>query len=142
ERSIAEWFHDGEPPDEGPSVDLAYGENPHQEAWFVGDPHAIGEQLHGRQLSYNNINDLSAARGLLGDLDGPACVIVKHANPCGAAVAASIEEAYEGAVASDPVSAYGGVVAVNRPITDRLGDRLAEQFVEVLSAPAYEPGAL
>jgi len=134
EQSIAQWFKG--------RVDLAYGENPHQEAWFFGDAEAIGEQLHGKPLSYNNINDLSAARGLLDELDGPACVIVKHANPCGAAVAASVEEAFERALASDPVSAYGGIVAVNRPVTGELGRRLAEQFVEVLSAPGYEPEAL
>jgi len=142
EASIAEWFEDGGPSDEVPVVELAYGENPHQEAWFFGDADSIGEQLHGKPLSYNNLNDLSAARGLLDELDEPACVIVKHANPCGVAVASSIEEAYEGALATDPVSAYGGVVTVNRPVTGSLGARLAEQFVEVLSAPSYESEAL
>jgi phosphoribosylaminoimidazolecarboxamide formyltransferase/IMP cyclohydrolase len=130
EQSIAQWFTG--------RVELAYGENPHQQAWFVGDPDSIGEQLHGKPLSYNNLNDLSAARGLLAEFDDPACVIVKHANPCGAAVAGAIEEAFAGALASDPVSAYGGVVAVNRPVSRALGARLAEQFVEVLSAPEYE----
>jgi phosphoribosylaminoimidazolecarboxamide formyltransferase/IMP cyclohydrolase len=134
EQSIAEWFR--------PAVELAYGENPHQEARFLGDPGAIGEQLHGKPLSYNNLNDLSAARGLLAELDGPACVIVKHANPCGAAVAGSIEEAFSGALASDPVSAYGGVVAVNRPVTGPLAELLAKQFVEVMSAPGYQAEAL
>jgi phosphoribosylaminoimidazolecarboxamide formyltransferase/IMP cyclohydrolase len=130
EQAIARWF--------GGRVELAYGENPHQAAWFLGDPSAIGEQLHGKQLSYNNLNDLSAARSLLHELDRPACVIVKHANPCGVAVGTSIEDAYEGALASDPVSAYGGVVAVNAPVSASLAERLAEQFVEVLSAPEYE----
>jgi len=137
EQSIAEWFRADEL-----RVDLAYGENPHQEAWFLGDPDAIGEQLHGKPFSYNNLNDLSAARGLLDELDGPACVIVKHSNPCGVAVAASIEEAFDGALASDPLSAYGGVVAVNQPVTGPLGEQLAALFVEVLSAPGYEPEAL
>jgi len=137
EQSIAAWFRADKL-----RVDLVYGENPHQEAWFLGDPDAIGEQLYGKPFSYNNLNDLSAARGLLDELDGPACVIVKHANPCGVAVAASIEEAFEGALASDPVSAYGGVVAVNQPVTGRLGEQLAARFVEVLSAPGYEPEAL
>jgi len=141
EQSIAEWFQYRESPNTN-LVDLAYGENPHQKARFLGDPDAIGEQLHGKPLSYNNLNDLSAARGLLAELDGPACVIVKHANPCGVAVAASIEEAFEGALASDPVSAYGGVVAVNEPVTGPLSGRLAERFVDVLSAPGYEPEAL
>src|SRR5262245_41021457 len=140
--SIAGWFEGDELSDDLPVVELAYGENPHQDAWFFGDTDSIGDQLHGKPLSYNNLNDLSAARRLLDELDGPACVIVKHANPCGAAVADSIEQAYGGALASDPVSAYGGVVALNRPVTGALGARLAEQFVEVLSAPAYEPEAL
>ena len=138
EASIAEWLEGGVAAEDPQVVELAYGENPHQHAFFFGDPEAIGEQLHGKPLSYNNLNDLSAARGLLAELEGPACVIVKHANPCGAAVAASIEEAYEGALASDPISAYGGVVAVNRPVTGDLGARLAKQFIEVLSAPEYE----
>ncbi len=86
ELAIARWF--------GGRIELAYGENPHQAAWFLGDPAAIGEQLHGKPLSYNNLNDLAAARSLLDELDGPACVIVKHANPCGAAVGASVEDAY------------------------------------------------
>jgi len=130
EQSIAQWF--------AGRLELAYGENPHQQAWFAGDPAAIGEQLHGKALSYNNLNDLSAARGLLAELAGPACVIVKHANPCGAALGATIEDAYAAALASDPVSAYGGVVALNHPVSATLAGRLAEQFVEVLSAPGYE----
>ncbi|HST24548.1 MAG TPA: bifunctional phosphoribosylaminoimidazolecarboxamide formyltransferase/IMP cyclohydrolase [Gaiellaceae bacterium] len=125
------------------AADLAYGENPHQRSAFYGDAAAIGEQLHGKPLSYNNLHDLDAARALLAELAGPACVIVKHANPCGAAIAASIEDAYAGALASDPVSAYGGVVAVNRSVSGLLAARLAEQFIEVLSAPEYEqPAAL
>ncbi len=129
-------------------TDLAYGENPHQRAALyarVGGPrHVLSnvEQLHGKPLSFNNLNDLAGARRLLEELNEPACVIVKHANPCGAALGASVEEAYERALASDPISAYGGVVALNRPVTEALGERIAEQFVEVLFAPAYEPGAL
>jgi phosphoribosylaminoimidazolecarboxamide formyltransferase/IMP cyclohydrolase len=141
EQSISEWFHEGAPVDRV-MVDLEYGENPHQAAWFSGDPDVIGEQLHGKPLSYNNLNDLSAARALLDELDGPACVIVKHANPCGAAVAATIEEAFQAALASDPLSAYGSVVALNKPVAGPLGTELAAQFVEVLSAPAYEDEAL
>jgi phosphoribosylaminoimidazolecarboxamide formyltransferase/IMP cyclohydrolase len=143
EASIAAWFD----PDRltlslPKALELAYGENPHQRAAFYGDASSVGEQLHGKPLSYNNLNDLAAARALLDDLDGPACVIVKHANPCGVAVAESIEAAYEGALAADPVSAFGGVVALNRPVSAGLGARLAEQFVEVLSAPGYQPAAL
>jgi phosphoribosylaminoimidazolecarboxamide formyltransferase / IMP cyclohydrolase len=125
-------------------ADLAYGENPHQRAAFYGTGAAIGEQLHGNPLSYNNLNDLAAARALVDELglDGPACAIVKHANPCGAAVAGSIEDAYEGALACDPVSAYGGVVVLGERVTAVLGQHLAERFVEALAAPGYEPAAL
>jgi phosphoribosylaminoimidazolecarboxamide formyltransferase/IMP cyclohydrolase len=100
------------------------------------------EQLHGKPLSFNNVNDLSAARLLSNELDGPACVIVKHANPCGVGVAETVEEAYEKALASDPVSAYGGVVVFNRPVSAALGERLAEQFVEVLFAPGFDAVAV
>ena len=100
------------------------------------------EQLHGRELSFNNLNDLNAARLLVREFALPACVIVKHANPCGVAVGASIEEAYEVALAADPLSAYGGVVVLNRAVSAALGERLSEQFVEVLFAPGYDEGAL
>ncbi len=100
------------------------------------------EQLHGRPLSYNNLNDLSAARLLARELDGPGCVIVKHANPCGVAVAGTLEEAVERAYAADPVSAYGGVVVVTEPVSAATGVLLAEQFVEVLFAPGYDETAL
>jgi phosphoribosylaminoimidazolecarboxamide formyltransferase/IMP cyclohydrolase len=147
EASIAASFHGNEPLPARITVslaktaDLAYGENPHQRAALYGEA-AVGAQVHGKPLSYNNLNDLAAARRLLAELSGPACVIVKHANPCGAAVAPSIEDAYTEALACDPVSAYGGVVAFNRPLTVALAIRLAEQFVEVLSAPGYDPDAL
>ena len=100
------------------------------------------QQLGGRTLSFNNLNDLAGARRLADELDGPACVIVKHANPCGAAVADTIEDAYAKALASDPVSAYGGIVVLNRPVEQRLAERLAAQFVEVLLAPAFSEEAL
>jgi phosphoribosylaminoimidazolecarboxamide formyltransferase/IMP cyclohydrolase len=148
EASIAAWFQGGDvlPRRTTLSVEkalnLAYGENPHQQAAFYGSVSSIGEQLHGKPLSYNNLNDLGAARALLAELAGPACVIVKHANPCAAAVAESIAAACESALACDPVSAYGGVVALNRPVPAPLGKQLAEQFVEVLSAPDYDAEAL
>jgi phosphoribosylaminoimidazolecarboxamide formyltransferase / IMP cyclohydrolase len=154
ESAISAWFSDRETFPEGliPTFwkerDLAYGENPHQRAAYYAEAgarrHLLSrvEQLHGRELSYNNLNDLSAARQLLEEFALPACVIVKHANPCGVAVAASIEDAYERALGADPISAYGGVVVLNRPVEDKLGARLAEQFVEVLFAPGYEEGAL
>ena len=148
EAAIAAWFRRDESfPERAtfslPKVaDLAYGENPHQQAAFYGRAASIGEQLHGKPLSFNNLNDLAAARSLLDELTGPACAIVKHANPCGAAVAASIRVAYDGALASDPVSAYGGVVALDERVDTALAGQIADQFVEVVSAPGYEPEAL
>jgi phosphoribosylaminoimidazolecarboxamide formyltransferase/IMP cyclohydrolase len=129
-------------------LELAYGENPHQRAAFYAERgrrrHLLSrvEQLHGKPLSFNNLNDLSAARLLARELDRPGCVIVKHANPCGVAVAGTIEEAYANALAADPVSAYGGVVVLNRAVTAALGEALGEQFVEVLFAPGYDEQAM
>ncbi len=111
------------------ALDLSYGENPHQQAVYYAQrgqrTHVLArtEQLHGKPLSYNNVNDLSAARVLSIELDGPACVIVKHANPCGVGVAETIEEAYAKAISADPVSAFGGVVVFNRPVSATLGER-------------------
>jgi phosphoribosylaminoimidazolecarboxamide formyltransferase/IMP cyclohydrolase len=129
-------------------LDLTYGENPHQRAAYyaaLGTPgHVLADvgQLSGKPLSYNNLDDLAAARLLLAELDGPGCVIVKHANPCGAAEADTAEEAYERAFACDPLSAYGAVVVVDRPVDARVGERIARQFVEVLLAPEYADAAL
>jgi phosphoribosylaminoimidazolecarboxamide formyltransferase / IMP cyclohydrolase len=129
-------------------LDLAYGENPHQRAAYYAErgrrTHLLSyiEQRHGKQLSYNNLNDLSAARLLLRELEGPACVIVKHANPCGVGVGPTIGLAYDKALAADPVSAYGGVVVLSEAVTAALGERIAEQFVEVLFAPGYDEQAL
>ena len=154
EASIAGWFADREtfPKRVVLSLekveDLAYGENPHQRAALYAEAgvrrHVLSrvERLSGRELSFNNLNDLDAARAVLREFTLPACVIVKHANPCGCAVAATIEEAYEKALAADPVSAYGGVIALNRPVEAGLAERLAEQFVEVLIAPEYADGGL
>jgi phosphoribosylaminoimidazolecarboxamide formyltransferase / IMP cyclohydrolase len=154
ESAIAAWFADREAFPEGliPTFwkdrDLAYGENPHQRAAYYAEAgarrHLLSrvDQLNGRELSYNNLNDLSAARQLVEEFTLPACVIVKHANPCGVAVAGAIEDAYERALGADPVSAYGGVIVLNRPVSPGLGARLAEHFVEVLFAPGYEEEAL
>jgi phosphoribosylaminoimidazolecarboxamide formyltransferase / IMP cyclohydrolase len=154
EASIAQWFADRETfPDRiivslEKVVDLPYGENPHQRAAYYAEAgarrHLLSrvEQLGGRQLSYNNLNDLDAARALLSDFTVPACAIVKHANPCGCALAADLSEAYEKALSSDPVSAYGGIVAVNRRVDAPLATRLAEGFVEVLIAPEYTDDAV
>jgi phosphoribosylaminoimidazolecarboxamide formyltransferase/IMP cyclohydrolase len=154
ESAIATWFAEREefPETFVPTFrkvrELAYGENPHQRAAYYAEAgarrHLLSrvEQLHGRELSYNNLNDLDGARRLAREFTLPACVIVKHANPCGCAVAGSIEEAYELALASDPLSAYGGVVVLNRAVSAALGERLAGQFVEVLLAPGYDEAAL
>ncbi len=129
-------------------IDLRYGENPHQQAAFyarVGSPtHLLDgvRQLHGKELSFNNLLDLSSARELVEDFDGPACAIVKHNNPCGAAVADSVQAAYESAFACDPQSAYGGVIAVNRRVDLACAQELSKQFIEVLLAPGFEPEAL
>ena len=130
------------------ALDLSYGENPHQKAVYYSQrgarTHVLArvEQLHGKPLSYNNLNDLSAARLLSIELDGPACVIVKHGNPCGVGISETIHEAYEKALAGDPVSAFGGVVVLTRPVSAALGERLAEQFVEVVFAPGYDAVAV
>jgi phosphoribosylaminoimidazolecarboxamide formyltransferase/IMP cyclohydrolase len=129
-------------------ADLRYGENPHQRGAFyarVGSPtHLLEgvEQLHGKELSFNNLLDLSAARELVEEFDAPACAIVKHNNPCGCAVAGSGVEAYERAFACDPLSAYGGVIAVNAPIDRVFANVLSKQFIEVLLAPAFDADAL
>ena len=124
--------------------DLRYGENPHQQAAFYCDPRAIGAsvtsaaQLQGKALSYNNIADADTALECVRQFDDPACVIVKHANPAGVALAADIEAAYRGAYRTDPTSAFGGVIAVNR-ILDQTTARaiLEQQFVEVILAPSF-----
>ena len=129
-------------------TELSYGENPHQRAAYYAQrgvrTHLLArvEQVQGKPLSFNNLGDLSAARMLARELEGPAAVIVKHANPCGVALGTTIDEAYDKALAADPVSAYGGVVVLNRPVGAELGKALAAQFVEVLFAPGYHQSAL
>jgi phosphoribosylaminoimidazolecarboxamide formyltransferase / IMP cyclohydrolase len=154
--AIATWFaarcYEGFPSTWNDSyekvTDLRYGENPHQQAAFyarTGAPtHLLDgvRQLHGKELSFNNLLDLSSARELVEEFDEPACAILKHNNPCGAAVAESVQLAYERAFACDPESAYGGVIAVNRRIDLACAQELSKQFIEVLLAPGYEPDAL
>ncbi len=129
-------------------ADLPYGENPHQSAAFYVEPtgrnHLLSrvDQLGGKELSYNNLADLEGARRISAEFDEPTAVIVKHANPCGVAVAPTIEEAWERALAADPVSAYGCVAILNRPVTAELGARIAKHFIEVLQAPGYDEGAV
>jgi phosphoribosylaminoimidazolecarboxamide formyltransferase / IMP cyclohydrolase len=129
-------------------ADLAYGENPHQTAAYyeeVGSRrHLLSRvnQLGGRELSYNNLADLEGARRIARELSEPAAVVVKHANPCGVAVADTIEDAYARALAADPVSAFGCVLVLNRPVEGPLAARIAEHFVEVLLAPEFDDAAL
>ena len=130
-------------------MDLRYGENPHQQAAFYRDLHpapgslATFEQLQGKELSYNNIADGDAAWECVRQFDAPACVIVKHANPCGVAVGAACGDAYELAYATDPTSAFGGIIAFNRTLDAATAKAILDrQFVEVLIAPDYAPGAL
>jgi phosphoribosylaminoimidazolecarboxamide formyltransferase/IMP cyclohydrolase len=127
---------------------LRYGENPHQQAAFYRDEApgagsiALYRQLQGKELSYNNIADSDAAWECVKTFAEPACVIVKHANPCGVAVAGSPLHAYRGAFATDPTSAFGGIIAFNRPLDAQTVDAVAAQFLEVLIAPAYTADAL
>ena len=133
----------------GLSEKLRYGENPHQEAAFYIDQKAPGgslataKQLQGKALSYNNIADSDAALECVKQFIAPACVIVKHANPCGVAVADDILGAYDKAFRTDPTSAFGGIIAFNRPLDEKTAATIIEkQFVEVIIAPSIERGAL
>ncbi|CAA9462223.1 MAG: IMP cyclohydrolase / Phosphoribosylaminoimidazolecarboxamide formyltransferase [uncultured Rubrobacteraceae bacterium] len=129
-------------------LELRYGENPHQgAAYYVeeGEPHLLSgvERLQGRPLSFNNLYDVDAARNLLADLagDGPAAVIVKHANPCGAAVGETLAEAYREAFASDPTSAFGGIVALSGPVDRELAAEISQVFTEVLISAGFDEEA-
>ncbi|MCX5248442.1 bifunctional phosphoribosylaminoimidazolecarboxamide formyltransferase/IMP cyclohydrolase [Streptomyces sp. NBC_00201] len=125
---------------------LRYGENPHQPAALYVDGTGVGlaeaEQLHGKEMSYNNYTDTDAARRAAYDHDEPAVAIIKHANPCGIAVGSDVAEAHRKAHACDPLSAFGGVIAVNRPVSKEMAEQVAEIFTEVIVAPDYEEGAL
>ncbi len=128
--------------------DLRYGENPHQSAAFYRDvspaPGSLvtARQLQGKELSYNNIADADAAWECVKSFDTPACVIVKHANPCGVAVAEGPLQAYQKAFQTDPTSAFGGIIAFNRPLDQAAAEAVSKQFVEVLIAPGYSEEAL
>jgi phosphoribosylaminoimidazolecarboxamide formyltransferase/IMP cyclohydrolase len=129
-------------------LDLRYGENPHQQAAFYADPRAIGAsvteaaQIQGKELSFNNIADSDTALQCVRQFDSPACVIVKHANPCGVARADSIAHAYERAFKTDPTSAYGGIIAFNRELDAATASAIMErQFVEVILAPSIAEAA-
>jgi phosphoribosylaminoimidazolecarboxamide formyltransferase/IMP cyclohydrolase len=130
------------------ALELSYGENPHQRAAYYQQigarTHLLSmvKQHHGKQLSFNNLLDLEAATSMLRDFEVPACVIVKHNNPCGVALGGSCLEAYRKAFECDPLSAYGGVIALNRAVDAELAQALSQQFIEVLYAPGYSDEAL
>ncbi len=129
-------------------LELPYGENPHQRGAYYAQvgarTHVLSmiSQLGGKELSFNNLLDLDAARLLMSEFQIPACVIVKHNNPCGVAVGATALEAYQRAFAGDPMSAFGGVICLNRRVDRALAEAVVEQFVELLFAPGYDDGAL
>ncbi|MBI1785984.1 MAG: bifunctional phosphoribosylaminoimidazolecarboxamide formyltransferase/IMP cyclohydrolase [Acidobacteria bacterium] len=129
----------------GKLSDLRYGENPHQSAAVYGMPgHGIAgaRQLHGKELSYNNLVDLDAAWQLIQEFEGPASAIIKHTNPCGCAEQPSLAESYRKALECDPVSAFGGVLAFNRPLDEETAREVAKTFIEAVAAPGYAPEAL
>jgi phosphoribosylaminoimidazolecarboxamide formyltransferase/IMP cyclohydrolase len=126
-------------------MDLRYGENPHQKAAMYSDGSgqgvANGHQIQGKELSYNNIVDLQAAWDLAQEFDEPVCAIIKHTNPAGAATGKTLAEAYRKALESDPVSAFGGVIGVNRPIDGTAAEEMAKLFLEVIAAPKFDEAA-
>ena len=127
------------------SQPLRYGENPHQRAALYADGSGLGiagaTQLQGKELSFNNLVDLDACWELAQEFDEPAVIIVKHTNPCGAATGSTILEAYQKALASDPVSAFGGVIGINRTVDAEAAAEIAKLFVEAIAAPAFTPEA-
>jgi len=130
----------------GKLYDLRYGENPHQQAAFYGDPSPSGiagaKQLHGKELSFNNILDADAAWRAVSDFKEPASAVIKHTNTCGLACHDDQVEAYKRAFSGDPVSAYGGIVAFNRPVTGETAEAMRQVFYEIVLAPEFEPAAL
>jgi phosphoribosylaminoimidazolecarboxamide formyltransferase/IMP cyclohydrolase len=129
-------------------LDLPYGENPHQRAAYYAHAGArthllsMVSKLHGKELSFNNLLDLDAARKLVSEFEVPAAAIIKHNNPCGAAIGTTVEEAFERALVTDPISAFGGVMVFNRPVGGELAKELHSMFIELVFAPAYDDDAL
>jgi phosphoribosylaminoimidazolecarboxamide formyltransferase / IMP cyclohydrolase len=153
--AIARWFAERE--EEFPALyagayekvlDLAYGENPHQRASYYAQAGArthllsMVSKLHGKELSFNNLLDLDAGRKLIEEFEVPAAAVVKHNNPCGCALSADVGEAFDRALAADPLSAFGGIVCLNRRVDRALAERLASVFLELVFAPGYDKGAL
>ncbi len=128
------------------AMDLRYGENPHQSAAMYSDGSGVGvangRQIQGKELSYNNIVDLQAAWDLAQDFEETVCTIIKHTNPCGTATGPALVDAYKKALECDPVSAFGGVIGVNRVIDAATAEEMAKLFVEAIAAPGFEPVAL
>lgn len=124
------------------AMHLRYGENPHQKASFYGNFNQMFEQLHGKEISYNNLLDIDAAVGLIAEFSDPTIAILKHNNACGVAVRANITQAWTDALAADPVSAFGGVIIANRPIDTTTASEIGKIFFEVLVAPDYDDAAL
>ena len=126
-------------------LDLRYGENPHQKAAMYSDGSGAGvanaHQIQGKELSYNNIVDLQAAWDLAQEFDEPVCAIIKHTNPCGTATGKTLAQAYKRALECDPVSAFGGVIGVNRPIDIEAAEEMHKLFLEVIAAPGFDEAA-
>src|SRR3954449_11124074 len=152
--AIARWFAERE--DDFPTqytrsfekvLDLAYGENPHQRAAYYAETAArthlmsMVSKLHGKELSFNNLLDLDSGRRVIEEFGLPAAAIIKHNNPCGAAVGASLEDAFDKALATDPQSAFGGVFCFNRPVNLAVAEKLAAMFVEAVFAPGFDEDA-
>jgi len=153
--AISRWFAEREEEFPGQQtrsftkvLDLAYGENPHQRAAYYAQAGArthllsMVSKLHGKELSFNNLLDLDSARKLVDEFEVPAAAIIKHNNPCGAALATTVDQAFERALATDPMSAFGGVMIFNRPVGPELAEKLHAMFIELVCAPAFDEAAV
>lgn len=144
--AIFNYFAEGENPVLRISADdfktLRYGENPHQKGIFYGNLDEVFEQLHGKEISYNNLLDIDAAISLIADFDETALAILKHNNACGMACRSTVKEAWTAALAADPVSAFGGIVVTNRTVDEEAASAIHKIFFEVIVAPDYTPEAL
>ncbi len=132
--AIAQWF--------APSMSLRYGENPHQQGRFTGNFDQLFEQLNGKEISYNNLLDIDAAVSLIAELHDTTCAILKHNNACGVCNSQELLTAWQGALAGDPVAAFGGIVICNREVDETVAAEINKIFIEVLIAPGYSDGAL
>ncbi len=121
---------------------LRYGENPHQKAWFFGDRNEIFDQLHGKEISYNNLLDIDAAVALIGEFKKKTFAVIKHNNACGVASRDNLAEAWKDALAGDPVSAFGGILVTNSTVDKKTADEINKLFFEIIIAPGYEQSAL